>query len=63
MLKIRSGAPEADFNFLSLDTEDSDGKTYIWSVRGVYNGKEINRDFYKRAECVRFLFRRRWPHL
>ena len=62
MLKIRNGAPEADFNFLSLDTEDSDGETYIWCVRGVYNGKVVNRDFTKRAECVRFLFKRRWPH-
>lgn len=61
MLKIRKGTPEADFNYLSLDTEDSDGKTYIWSVRGKYNGRVVSRDFTERTACVRFLFKRRWP--
>ena len=61
MLKIRSGTPEKDFNYLSLDTEDSDGVTYIWCVRGVYNGKPVKRDFTDRRACVKFLFQRRWP--
>lgn len=56
--------PERPYNVLSLDSEDSDGITYIWSVRGWFNGKDIKRDFRagERAACVRFLFRRRWPH-
>lgn len=61
MLKSRHGEPERDFNFLSFDTEDHDGETYIWCVRGIFNGKPLSRDFTDKRACVRFLFQRRWP--
>lgn len=63
MLLIRHGEPEKDFNVLSLDTEDSEKEgTYIWCVRGFFNGNPVNEDFDNRAECVKFLFKKRWPH-
>jgi hypothetical protein len=51
---------ESPFNVLSLDSEDSDGITYIWCVSGHYQGKEINREFTDRKDVVEFLFHRRW---
>jgi len=63
MLKqLTSKKPEKAFNVLSLDSEDSDGKTYIWCVWGHYNGREIDRNFTDRKDVVKFLFHRRWTH-
>lgn len=62
MLLTRNGKPEQPRNTLSLDTEDSDGVTYVWSVQGHYNGRPVNRVFKadERQKVVKFLFQRRW---
>lgn len=63
MLKIRhQSKAEAPFNVLSLDSEDSGGRTYVWCVWGHYRDKTINRTFTDKSAVVRFLFHRRWSH-
>lgn len=62
MLLQRTGKDEKPYNILSLDTEDSDGLTYVWSIQGVFNGRTIDKVFYSKQEAVKYLFDRRWPH-
>jgi hypothetical protein len=54
---------ERPYNIISLDTEaDEKGFTYVYCVAGFYNGKEIKEVFKSRAQCVKFLFHRKWTH-
>jgi len=59
VLKRLSGGGEADFNIYSLDSEDADGKTYVWCIYGLTTrGREIKKTFTKPKQVISFLFRR-----
>lgn len=61
LLTQLTGDTRKPYNVISLDTEaDENGETYVYCVCGYYGKKRIQRVFYNREACVKFLFKRRW---
>lgn len=59
VLKQLKGGVERDFNIYSLDSEDADGKTYVWCIYGLTaKGREIKRTFTNPKPVIDYLFRR-----
>lgn len=59
VLKRLKGGDEGDFDIYSLDSEDADGKTYVWCIYGLTTrGREIKRTFTNPKPVIDFLFRR-----
>lgn len=58
VLKQLKGGDEEDFDIYSLDSEDADGRTYVWCIYGLTaNGREIKKTFTNPKLVIDYLFR------